>query len=218
VSLALSHWVRGSKRRLANLDTYVRPLRIKARINGQPAMLYQRQPSGDDPLWVMDRRGQYVWIVHRQVRQKPPHEFQLIRVTVSGDTVVSRRHPYQPRAIDDRMWNRKVIELEKTILTQSVRHRVVVDRSELARLMYRPVYVTPVEQALVGRDGTLWLRYGSLPGEPAIWQAISFSGDLLGTIRLPPAARLVEADAQRIWITIQDEDGVPSVAWYRLKR
>lgn len=217
-SQALSHWVRGNKRRLANLDTYIRPLRIKVRINGQPGLLHQRQPYMDDPFWVMDREGRYIWIVHRRVRQKPPHEFELIKVTVAGDTVVSRRYPYRPRAIDDRDWDRKVAELERTILTQSVRHRLVVDRSELARLMYRPAHVAPVEQALVGRDDTLWLRYGSLPGEPAIWQAVSSSGDLLGTIRLPPAARLMEADAQRIWTTIQNEDGVPSVVWYRLKR
>jgi hypothetical protein len=42
-------------------------------------------------------------------------------------------------------------------------------------------------------------------------------GTARGTVALPPSFRMNHADANRIWGTIRDDDGLPSVVRYRIQ-
>lgn len=208
----------GHTRVVAALDFFVAPLRVKATINGNPGTTYRDEPMRDDPLFAMDRNGQFVWVVLRRTSDHAPHQFRLIKLTVTGDTVFSRSFPYRPRPLDQEALEYRLSNVERAILRQSPAYNTVVRRDELARELYRPHHLPPIEQLLPGADGKLWLRRESRPGGKADYIMLSARGEELGMLQLPLEEYLIEADGERVWTVREDEDGVPSVAWYRVKR
>ncbi len=219
-ALTLRHYAAsGATREAAQLNLFVGPLRVKAMIDGTRVVsLTRHEPLRDDPLFVMDREGRFLWIVLRRTRREAPHEFRLVKLTTAGDTVLARRYPYQPRRLEKVIVDATLDELEQVILTQAPGYQTRVMREELAKELYRPFHLPAVEQVLAGQDGTVWLRRESVPGGKAVYLVLSRTGAQLGTLHLPPGERLVEADGQRVWTVAEDEDGVPTVTWYRVRR
>lgn len=119
--------------------------------------------------------GRHLIIVFRRAGREAPHAFQVIKLTLDGDTVFSRRYPYQPRPLDTRTFGAKITELQQVILTQQTGRRTLVERDELAKEVYRPVHWPTVEQVVIGRDGTTWLKRESVPAARMVTYLASLS-------------------------------------------
>lgn len=215
----VSHHAGTRVRNVAQFLSFVRPLQVRASINGTAGTTYQEEPFRDDELARVDREGKHVFIVDRRTSNEGPHTFRIVKLSHSGDTVFARRYPYRPVSLDRGAVDAKIDELVGTIRTQSSKSLTVVERGDLAKEIYRPFHLPPVEQILVGRDGTIWLKRESLPtSKTSAYLVLSPKGEPIGSVRLPAKEQLVEANRQRVWTIAKDEDDVPFVVWYRLKR
>ena len=213
-TLEISHLSAGKLRTVFRLQQTTKPMQMRM----QDGYLFLAQPFRDDAVWAVDREGRGVYLVDRQVGGNRPHTFGLFALSLSGDTLWTRRYPYQPKPLTQLMVDQRLKEIQGDTRNIPGR-RLVLDPEVLVKGLYRPRYLPPVEGIVVGRDGTIWLRRETVPGSETAWyQALSSAGDPLGTIRLPATDRLVEADSNRLWIVTKDADEIPYLAWYRVTR
>lgn len=218
-TVSLRHQIgTGPSSPVAVLHFFVAVLRVRAIINGNQGTTYREEPMRDDPLFAMDRRGQFVWIVQRRTSQEGPHEYRLVKLTTTGDTVFSRSYLYRPRPLDQATMDNRLDDVERAILKQSPAYNTVVRRDDLIKELYKPHHLPPVEQLLPAADGRVWLRRESVAGGKSVYIVLSPRGSQVGALELPLDERLIEADGQRLWTVKEDEDGVPSVRWYRIKQ
>ncbi len=213
----IAHHTNPGVRKVADLYEFVRPIMVQAVVGGQRATMYRAQPLRDDPLFLPDRDGRHLFIVYRRAVRDAPHTFQVIKLTLEGDTVFSRRYPYHPRPLDTKAFEAEVRGLQQTILTQQPGRRTLVEIKDLEKEVYRPFHWPAVEQAVIGRDGSIWLKRET-GIRTAAYLVLSAAGEPAGRVELPAGDRLVEADGQRVWTIAKDAEDVPFVAWYRLRR
>jgi len=208
----------GPTKLVAELNFFVAVLRVKATINGNQGTTFREEPMRDDPLFAMDRKGEFLWIVHRKTSEEGPYAFRVLKLSTSGDTSFARSYPYKPHRLDQATIDSRLADVQQAILRQSPSYNTVVRRDELSKELYRPAHLPAVEQVLPAADGTVWLRRESLPNGKATYMVLSPQGRQIGSLELPLRERLIEADGQRIWTVKEDEDGVPALRWYRIKR
>jgi hypothetical protein len=79
-----------------------------------------------------------------------------------------------------------------------------------------PAFYPAVTDLFVGRDGSAWVGLRRTARERQ-WMLFAPDGTARGTVALPPSFRMNHADANRIWGTIRDDDGLPSVVRYRIQ-
>jgi hypothetical protein len=218
-TFAISHREGSSTRRVAGLYESVRPIQVAIRVDGRPGTGFQNQPFRDDPLYVPDRDGHHLIVVLRGASPDPPHTFQVIQLALTGDTVFSRTYSYPPQPIDRKLVQDRVTEIERVIreASRQASRSITWDRAEFERGIYRPPHVPAVESAVIGRDGTIWLkRDAASGGRNARYQVLSRNGDPVAIVELPATERLVEVHADRVYTIATDEDDVPFARWYRI--
>jgi hypothetical protein len=216
-AVAISHLTGSNERRIAGVTEFVGVVQVKMRVNGQSGTIFQRQPFGDDPLFLPDRDGRYLFIVLRQTSPAPPNVFRVIKLSLYGDTVFTKSFPYRPRALDHALIVEKVEQM-MGVGSENGR-KVTIEPADLENAMYRPHHLPAVSRAVIGRDGSIWLQREDSPGAlESTWQVLSPSGESLATLRLPRAERLLEVSADRLWTAALDENDVPFVKWYRIDR
>jgi hypothetical protein len=217
-SFVISHRRTSTTRRIATLYESVRPIQVAIRVGGQAGTGFQQQPFRDDPLYLPERDARHVLVVLRQTRSHSPYTFRVLKLRDSGDTVFASSYSYTPRAVDPGVVRDRVDEIERVIreANRQSNRRITWDRSDFERGMYRPAHVPAVESAIIGRDGTIWLKRESAPSGKARYQVLSRTGEAIGVVDLPATERLVEAQADRLWTVATDEDDVSFVKWYRI--
>lgn len=216
VPFVISHQSASGTRRVAVVES-VLPLQVSTTVDGQRGTGFQEQPFRDDPLYLADREGRHLYLVNRRASSPPPHSFQVVKLTLSGDTVFARRFPYKPVPIDQRVIDARLQAQRDLISSQMPGRRITVDATELLKVLYRPAHLAPVEQAVIGRDGTIWLKRATDgTGATSELLMLSEAGELIGRARLPAREKLVAADRRRVWAIAADEDDVPFLVWYRI--
>ena len=96
-----------------------------------------------------------------------------------------------------------------------------------------PQTKAPLIELLMARDGRIWAQVPA-PSEripqdeltidpnwkgpppvhfrsPQIWEVYAVSGEFLGRVPLPPRARLLHADGNRVWLLERDADDLPAI-------
>ncbi len=167
-----------------------------------------------------------------------PH-FELLKIGIAGDTLVSRRIPYEPRRItrDDRAWltkefgNAQAGEYDVDSGSspfgrrdEAARER---DRRTAEQAIRFPDTFPPVRRILAGTDGSIWLlRELDLPALRDRWQIYSADGTLEGEIVLEagrsgplpwePRLHVLRASREEVWgVTLGDFDE-PYIHEYRV--
>jgi hypothetical protein len=101
-----------------------------------------------------------------------------------------------------------------------------------------PETKAPLTQVLVARDGRIWARVAA-PSEripdseldpprptgppqrhyraPVVWEVFESNGRFLGRIPFPPRATLMEADGDRVWAIVRNDDDLPAVMRFRIE-
>jgi hypothetical protein len=78
-----------------------------------------------------------------------------------------------------------------------------------------PAFFPPVSAAVVGRDGTIWLRGPEAGGRTVEWTVLTPDGEPRARVRLPAASQVRHAAHDHLWAVEHDADGVPFVVRYR---
>lgn len=88
----------------------------------------------------------------------------------------------------------------------------------LRAVLQRPRYTPVIADAVLGQDGTIWLRKHSERGKDAEWLVLSPAGAVQGTIVLPAATRALDVTADRVVAASRDADDVETLFWARVER
>lgn len=100
-----------------------------------------------------------------------------------------------------------------------------------------PATKPPIESVRATRDGRIWVRVATpsepIPPEardearpdrppparwrsPAVFEVFEADGRFVGRVTFPRRTTLMEADGDRVWALVRDEDGLPGVVRFRV--
>ena len=87
------------------------------------------------------------------------------------------------------------------------------ERTEAAMrdLIRRPRNLPLVLEMQVENEGGIWFRRSHDSELSAVWTRIAIDGSVGRSFTLPRGHRLVRADAQYLWLTSTDNDGLQTV-------
>ncbi|MCA1790722.1 MAG: hypothetical protein LC667_12950 [Thioalkalivibrio sp.] len=171
------------------------------------------KPVHGRTIWDVSPSGERVVLIHRPVpTSDAPQEFQVILLDAAGDTVFDRSYPYRPVRVERKRAEAAINARFDDLATQ-FSERLPISRTklreELQGWLEIPKYQSPVDQVVLGRDGTIWLRRGSYGEEVAPWVILDYKGNVVGETRLNAAADLWQASQRVVWITELGELDVP---------
>ena len=152
--------------------------------------------------------------------------FDLLRVSLDGDTVMQRAIPYEPRRLtrrDHTWWADNfsaMIAGDFTPSTSRSRPRSDTQRNRERRqareALEMPSTYPPVRQILAGTDDSIWLlREPDIDGGPNVWEVYDADGVLRGRLideygRDPyqpwhPALKPMLVSESVVWAAVLDE-------------
>lgn len=166
-----------------------------------------------------------------------PPTFDLLVISIRGDTLVHRSVEYEPRQVTRAMERRLADEYaalragdyapssRSPQLTETTLER---RRRAARRVFWVPEHHPPVRQVVAGTDGTIWLLREMREDRVDVWEIYDSEGTLEGTVeighgrssRRPWHPRLAIALASRddIWGATFDEYDVPYLHRYLVDR
>jgi hypothetical protein len=174
-------------------------------------------PWSDAPLWMNSPDGMSIIVVERPVASSAASsEFRVLRIGLSGDTLLRRSIAYTPRPMPQSERDSVVRALAGGIIRNPFQtgSRSEIE-SDIRRNVTAPPFRPPVDDLVVGRDGTIWLRRAPAAAA-AEWLVLGPAGGELGVVRLPAGLRVFGADRQRVWGVVRDALDVPFVHVYSL--
>ena len=163
-----------------------------------------------------------------------PPTFDLLVISVRGDTLLQRSVEYEPREVSGAMERRLEEEYagwrageytRRSELTETTLER----RRRAARgVFWVPEHLPPVRQVVAGTDGTIWLLREMREDRVDVWEVYDSSGTLEGTVEIgqgrsslvPWDPRLAVALASRdeVWGATSDDYGIKYIHRYLVDR
>lgn len=176
-----------------------------------------QQPWSDAPLTATATNGTGIVTVRRQMTGSRP-TFTVTRYRASGAHVYTRTFQAAPVPFPREWADQWAESLARGIVRQSGGQAETV-AAAIRRGLYIPRYLPPVNDAVAGQDGTVWLRRESRPGaRDVLWQLLDENGRLVLQTRLADGFRGLDGDRSHLWGTMEDEHGVPRVVRYSIGR
>lgn len=166
-----------------------------------------------------------------------PPTFDILTISISGDTLMRRAVEYEPRTVTAAMerrlaeesagWRAGDYTAPSPVLPTS---ETVLERRRRAvrRAFWVPEYHPPVRQVVAGTDGTIWLLREMREDRVDVWEIYDSDGTLEGTVEVgqgrsslkpwSPRLAVVLASRDQVWGTTFDEFEVPYIHRYRVDR
>ncbi len=166
-----------------------------------------QQPFEDGPLVVGALNGSGWLVVRRDATGIP---VRLTRIDPAGDTLFQRAIRLPPRRLTRAQVASAVADLE----AEGPRQPDLGATIEAA--LYKPRYLPPISDALVGEDSTIWLRGTMLWEQTIRWLVLDPHGEKLFELDLPTAFRPFVATRSMVWGAEPNESGVPVVKTIRI--
>jgi hypothetical protein len=166
-------------------------------------------PFANRTVYDVSRDGRLAAFARATVDPKSP----VVSVSVfdrAADTIFTRQYPLElvplPEAVRDSVFDRVIAMVEARIpsLVDELR-----DRAGSASIY------PPLQDLIVGRDGTIWVALADRDGERP-YLALDPDGDPLGRVHLRARSRIAEAERDRIWVIEPDALDVESLVRYRV--
>jgi hypothetical protein len=186
-----------------------------------------RQPLSDRALFAHAPDGTSAAMIEWNP-DSPPDVQPTFRVSRwnfgenEGGDVVVREYPFEPEPVPTTVVDSIVSVLAERRVERVGGPRPLFRNSfhgerVIRQLLYVPRFDAPVTAAVVGNDGTIWLRRGRRsPEVESRWQVLSADGDVLGDVHLPPSQSLAAATREYALAVYTDELDVPYVVRYRV--
>ena len=159
-----------------------------------------------------------------------PPTFDLLVISIRGDTLLHRSVEYEPREVTSAMERRLAEEYAGFRAGDHRPSSPTFERTRRAalRVFWVPEYHPPVRQVVAGTDGTIWLLREMREDRVDIWEIYDSDGTLEGTVEIghgrsslaPWDPRLAVALASRdeVWGATYDDYGVPYIHRYLVDR
>ncbi len=162
-----------------------------------------------------------------------PAAFDILAISIRGDTLLHRSVEYEPREVTQAMERRLADEYASFRAEDHRPSSPAFERTRLAALgvFWVPEYHPPVRQVVAGTDGTIWLLREMRDDRVDIWEIYDSDGTLEGAVEIGHgrssavpwaswAPRLAVALASRdeVWGATYDDLGVPYIHRYQVDR
>lgn len=198
------------------------------------ARVVARPPAYEDPRWFMEVAGFGRYIpfaatplvayasdgsrfayLTTEMADETGGTFTLTVFDATGDTTVSRSHPYRGIAVPQHV---RDSVLDAFIPPEGRPREGPADLPQrfqaIAREKMPPIY-PPVMAMVLGLDDSIWLTMrDTADARRAL--ILDGEGEPIGTFPLPPRATIRQATSTHVWMTQTDEDGLATVLRYRV--
>jgi hypothetical protein len=177
------------------------------------------QPFSDAPLWTPTADGRFIWVIDRRAAATPSASFRLTRISLQGDTVVSRSYRYTPRPVPAQQVDSVIRGHVDRLAAGPGRGqpRPTVERW-VRDAIYLPPNAPPINRAISGSDGSLWLRTENGSASTTVWYVFDGAGELKSMVFLPRGLVVHQTAARHVWGVVEDDLGVPYVVRFRVGR
>lgn len=151
-----------------------------------------------------------------RVERDPPEGvepfFRVIKTTFDGDTVFDRSFPYDPVPIPPSVVD-SLVDLRAQGMGERAEYPIAEIREWARSGLYVPETFPPVEGAVPGMDGSVWLQLTD-DGGPLTWFGLAPDGHTIGAVDASQRFRLLAATSDRWWGVETDELDVPYIVRY----
>lgn len=196
--------------RLDTLTVVARPYRtLRYAVAGN--MVVGRQPLDDGPLFSSSPNGRGFIYVDRGADLAQKHVFGVRVLDARANVVFDRRFSFRPRRVSSRQ-----IDSAVDYLAQGPSDSPA-GRAAIRKALYVPQYLPTVSQALLGADGTVWLRREDDGAATVRWTRISAKGDITGDVTLPSGFSPLFGRRDALLGTTLSADGVPQIERYEIR-
>lgn len=172
---------------------------------------YAVVPFANDAIYAFAPSGERYAIV---TTDRVSRTFTVTMYNASGARQFAKSIPYTPVPVP-----RGVLDSALTAATRNLRQPpefVAAMQKKLSETM--PASYAPVTSAVLARDGTTWLRLRSTDGRRVTMLVLNSRGDAIGSLTIPQALDVVDADGTSLWSVEVDEDGLGSVVVHTVGR
>lgn len=170
-----------------------------------------RQPLDDGPLFSASPDGDSFVYVQRGEAMAAARQFEVRVIDEHGDVVFKRRFDFEPRRITESRIRAAVDYLAQGPSSSPA------GREAIRKALYVPKYLPTVSQALIGVDGTVWLRREDDDKLTARWTRIAADGVLSGDVLLPREFSPAFSRSDVLLGTSSSSEGVPRIERFEIQ-
>lgn len=179
--------------------------------------------------------GSAVVQVARVNEDGTPPSFDILVISIGGDTLLHRAVEYEPREVTSAMESRLADEFATMVVGDHISPSLRAPMSETTRSRRRraarsafwvPEYHPPVREVVAGTDGTFWLLREMREDRVDVWEIYDSDGTLVARVEVEqgrmfgkpwgPRLGIVLASRTEVWGTTFDEFSVPYIHRYRV--
>ncbi len=203
-----------------------------------PHPLNDLPPVGlNEYLTALRPDGSTVVQIGRVQEDGTPPTFDILAISISGDTLLQRTVEYEPREVSSAIENLLADGFAAALVGDHISPSLRPPMSETMRDRQRravrsafwvPEYHPPIRQVVAGTDGTIWLLRELREDRVDLWEIYGSDGTLDGTLEIDqgrtsavpwfPRLGIALASRDEIWGTTFDELEVPYIHRYRIDR
>ena len=212
--------------------------RVPGRTWLSPHPLNDLPPVGlNEYLTALRPDGSTVVQIGRVQEDGTPPTFDILAISISGDTLLQRTVEYEPREVSSAIENLLADGFAAALVGDHISPSLRPPMSETMRDRQRravrsafwvPEYHPPIRQVVAGTDGTIWLLRELREDRVDLWEIYDAEGTLEGTVEIDqgrtsavpwfPRLGIALASRDEIWGTTFDELEVPYIHRYRIDR
>ena len=177
------------------------------------------QPPTSLPQWLPLSDG-YIIVDVPPASAEGAGEFTVMRLGLQQDTVYRSVLRYSPAEYDEATLDRLAGE-PPIVFVDGVRQEKKVGdlaRREIRAKMNFPKYRLPVGYAWLANDGGVWLKRETAQMDTAQFVVLDPDGKARGIAQMPARARVLWNRGDVVWAAVPDEDDVPWLVRYELKK
>jgi hypothetical protein len=160
---------------------------------------------------ALDGQADRLALVIAELEESPPY-IRAVMLNTQGDTLYDRRYSFEAMPID-----RQTADSAISRTAAGLRSWDAQAAARYASYAYIPPVYPPVERAIIGYDGSLWLRLHAV-GTNAPYLVLDASGEPIGRVAVPVSTEIIRANDAHVWALDTDAVGVQSVLRYRIFR
>jgi hypothetical protein len=165
---------------------------------------YAIVPFANDAIYAVSQSGERYTII---TTDRAAKTFSVAMYNASGTRQFSKTFPFTPAAIPKAVADSALGAAMRTV--RQPPEVIAAMQKKVGEVM--PGTYAPVTSVVLARDGTTWLRLHSPDGRRVTMMVLNARGDAVGSVTVPKAMDIVDAEGSTVWSVDVDADGLGSV-------
>jgi hypothetical protein len=179
-------------------------------------IMQRTQPWSDSDLFTLDPAGTEIIVIDRQIIQSPAGaHFRILFFGANGQQTMERRVSYEPIVLTAKRFDQELETLVNPVLNRFRSAREA--REATALQLFRPHFLPPVRDVLVGRDHSIWLNVQHADDDRT-WLVFDRAGVRIATVTAPLSVKLLAVSTIGAWGVVLDRDDVAVLVRYRIAK